>query len=99
MLSFFYPPDPRGIADEPTLKVIPSYRLALIRDGIQLRALLEVLDAGIDDEGATIKVNKTKLDNAKCQIEKLWADNPVQWYISYDVYKNFSNLLFEAIEQ
>ncbi|MHB9071675.1 MAG: glycoside hydrolase domain-containing protein [Sedimentisphaerales bacterium] len=99
MLSFFYPPDPRGPAGEPTLKVTPSYRLALIRDGIQLRALLEVLSAGVDDEGKPIKVNQAKLDIAKNKLETLWASNPVQWYISYGAYKTFSNLLFEAIEE
>jgi hypothetical protein len=99
MLSFFYPPDPRGPAQEPTLNVIPSYRLALIRDGIQSRALLEVLNAGKDDLGKSIKVNQAKLEHAKIQIEKLWAPNPVQWYISYGAYKEFQTLLFDSIEE
>jgi hypothetical protein len=98
-LSFFYPPDPRGISPKPTVKITPSYRLSLIRDGVQARALLEALTAGKDDTGQTVKVNQTKLNQAQKQLDKLWANNPVQWYISYGAYKNFHDLLWEAIEQ
>ena len=99
VLSFFYPPDPRGIAEKPTVKVTPSYRLSLMRDGVQARALLEVLSDGKDDQGQDLSVNETKLNQAKAELEKLWTGNPVQWYISYGSYRKFSDLLFEAIEE
>ena len=97
-LSFFYPPDPRGPVDEPVYKVIPSYRLALMRDGIQLRGLLEVLSRGIDDSGKKLKVNKRKLAEAEAELSRLWADNPVQWYLSYASYQRARDLLYEAVE-
>ena len=97
MLSFFYPPDPRGMAAEPTFKIVPSYRLSLIRDGIQARALLEVLSAGKDDMNQILRVDQEKLNLAQAELNKMWADNPVQWYVSYGAYRKFSDLLFEAI--
>jgi hypothetical protein len=57
-----------------------------MRDGIQQRAMLEVLKAGRDDEGNELKVNKVKLAEAEKQLNILWAENPVQWYLSYDAY-------------
>jgi len=77
VLSFFYPPDPRGPASEPTDLVIPSYRLTLMRDGIQMRALIETLQANMDEQ---------KLKTVESLLSTLWADNPVQWYLSYDSY-------------
>ena len=97
MLSFFYPPDPRGPAPEPTDRVIPSYRLALIRDGIQLRALLEVLEAGRDDAGQSVRVDSEKLAQAKAHLQRLWAGNPVQWYLSYHAFRQARQLLCDAV--
>ena len=98
MLSFFYPPDPRGPTDEPTDKIVPSYRLALMRDGIQLHGLLEVLSRGVDDSGKKIKVNKQKLAEAEAELSRLWADNTVQWYISYGSYRRAMELLYQSVE-
>ncbi len=78
VLSFFYPPDPRGPAEEPTDLIIPSYRLTLMRDGIQYRALIETLRANLDEE---------KLKTIESWLSSLWADNPVQWYLSYGPYR------------
>jgi hypothetical protein len=105
VLSFFYPPDPRGPApvepggEPPPLVdlVIPSYRLALMRDGIQDRALLDALEKGEDDTGRTLGVDAAKLDRARRNLARLWAGNPVQWYLSYHSYRTARALLFDAI--
>jgi hypothetical protein len=104
VLSFFYPPDPRGPAprreagtpDAYLDRIIPSYRLILMRDGIQNRALLEVLERGRDDAGNALGVEQAKLAAAREQLERLWAPNPVQWYLSYDAYRAATRLLYEA---
>ena len=98
VLNFFYPPDPHGPLDKPTFQTVPSYRLALMRDGIQLHGLLEVLSRGIDDSGRKLKVNKKKLAEAEAELSRLWADNPVQWYLSYGSYRKAKELLYEAVE-
>jgi hypothetical protein len=98
VLSFFYPPDPRGPATKPTDRIIPSYRLALMRDGIQRRALLDVLEKGRDDAGQTLHVNQSKLKAAHEHLRRLWADNPVQWYLGYHDYRVAGRLLFESVE-
>jgi hypothetical protein len=99
MLSFFYPPDPRGPVDQPTDLIIPSYRLALIRDGITDYALLDIAESGKDDAGRTVKVDAAKLEQAREQFQKLWPQNPVQWYLSYDSYRTGQRLLQESIQQ
>ena len=98
VLSFFYPPDPRGVSAQPTDKMIPSYRLTLMRDGIQMRALMDVLTKGQDDAGKKLVVNKDKLQQAENELKRLWADNPVQWYISYSAYRKAGKLLYQAME-
>jgi len=95
VLSFFYPPDPRGPADEPTNLVIPSYRLALMRDGIQQRALVEALRAGRDDAGAPLRVDAERLERVEAHLATLWADNPVQWHLDYSTYRDVRRELFD----
>lgn len=85
-IGLFYPPDPRGPAAEHTDLIIPSYRLDLLRDGIQHRALLEALQAGRDDSGAAITVDKNKLAQIQQRLNALWASNTSQWYLSYRDY-------------
>ena len=97
VLSFFYPPDPRGLVSKPTDRIIPSYRLALMRDGIELKALLDVIEAGKDDDGQPLCIDHTKLDNAKALLQELWAPNPVQWYLSYHHYRRAREQLFGAM--
>jgi len=102
VLSFFYPPEPRGPAPigpdgraPPILeRIIPSYRLILMRDGIQDRALLEALETGQDDLGVPIEVNAAKLGLVREHLARLWADNPVQWYLSYHSYRAARALMF-----
>lgn len=96
VLSFFYPPVPAGPSAEPIDRVIPSYRLALMRDGIQMRALLEVLEAGEDDLGRALDVDQAKVAAARKHLENLWANNPVQWYLNYYDYREAQRLLHEA---
>ena len=68
-----------------------------MRDGIQLRALLEVAETGRDDTGQAVRVNKAQVNHARGLFEQLWADNPVQWHLSYDTYRRAVNLLHEAV--
>ena len=68
-----------------------------MRDGIQLRALLEVLETGRDDLGNPIEVDSEKLAAAREKLAELWPENPVQWYLSYPGYGEVRKLLFEAI--
>jgi hypothetical protein len=95
VLSFFYPPAPRGPANVPTDLVIPSFRLTLMRDGIQERSLLEVLQAGRDDGGKELKVNKQRLAEAQTELDSLWPDNPVQWYLGYDAHAKARRVLYD----
>lgn len=78
VLSYFYPPDPSGPADQPTDLVIPSYRLTLMRDGIQTYALLDTLRERAGDEN---------IDAIDATMKPLWADTPTQWYLSYQPYR------------
>jgi hypothetical protein len=96
VLSFFYPPDPRGPALEPTDLVIPSYRLPLMRDGNEIFALLEVLRSGVDDQGNNLKVDQAKLAKAEKIIEQLWPQNTVQWYLSYSDFRKAVELLYDS---
>lgn len=99
VVSFFYPPDPRGISPVFTEKIIPSYRLALMRDGIELRALIEVLEAEKDDAGNPVKVDRAKLDEAKAELDRLWYVEPVQWSVSYGGYRKVLDLLHESMKE
>ena len=96
-LAFFYPPDPRGIASHPTDRVIPSYRMILMREGIQLKALLDVLEAGWDDAGQRVVVNSQKLSEAKSHLRRFWTEHPVQWYVSRPLYHTVVESLYEAV--
>lgn len=95
--TLFYPPDPRGPAVSPTNLVVPSFRLALIRDGIQHRALLDVLRAGVDDAGRRFAINPDALAAIESDLRTLWADNPVQWYLSYPVFRDARRKLFDLV--
>jgi hypothetical protein len=95
--SFFYPPDPAGIPAEFTDKIVPSYRLDLMREGIELRAFLEVLEKGVDDNGEPVAVDPIRLAEARKELNRLWYDNPVQWQVSYGGYRRARELLNEAL--
>jgi hypothetical protein len=94
VLSFFYPPDPRGPAPEATDMIIPSYRLTLYRDGVQVRSLLEVMRAGRDDAGRSFSVDGDELAHVQAQLAKLWPNNPVQWYLDYSDYYHARRTLY-----
>lgn len=81
LLSFFYPPDPRGMSTEPTLKLTPSHRLALLRDGLQDNALMEIIKCGKDDAGKPIAVPTTMIDQLQSQLDETFI-NPTQWRVS-----------------
>ncbi len=68
-----------------------------MRDGIQLRAMLEVAKRGIDDEGNTLAIDAARLADAVADFDQLWADNPVQWYLRYDNYRSGVRSLFDAM--
>jgi hypothetical protein len=95
-LSFFYPPDPRGLSAVPNDTIIPSYRLSLMRDGIQTRALLEVLNRGVDDAGNPISVHEKSLRAAREAMSSLWQINPVQWHLSYGNFRKANELLLQS---
>ena len=97
LLSFFYPPDPRGPTQEPTNKVIPSYRLALLREGIQNRAVLEILKKGEDDAGRKLNVSKKEVEKLRQELARLWI-NPVQWYVSRPLYNQWKKDLYRLLE-
>lgn len=98
LLSFFYPPDPRGPTQEPTNKVIPSYRLALLREGIQDRAVLEILKKGEDDAGRKLNVSKKEVEKLRQELARLWI-NPVQWYVSRPLYNQWKKDLYRLLEK
>ena len=85
------------VPPEPTDLIVPSYRLGLMRDGIELRALLEVLTHGQDDAGAMLDVDKEKLKQAEGELSRLFADNPVQWYLSYASLRKAREHLYDAV--
>ena len=61
-----------------------------MRDGIQDLALMEVLEAGRDDSGNELQVDREIVRQSRTQFDRLWADNPVQWYISCETYVSAS---------
>jgi len=99
VLSFFYPPDPRGPAPQRTDLVIPSYRLTLMRDGIRLRALLDVLAAGYDDAGEAVAVDRERLTEVERRLDALWAENPVQWRLNYHDFAAARRTLLELAHE
>ena len=68
-----------------------------MRDGIEDFTLLEILSAGKDDAGNRLKVNRQKLEQIEKELKRMWADNPVQWYISYGSYRKAKQLMYEAL--
>lgn len=90
VLSYFYPPDPSGPAEQPNHTIIPSYRLNLMRDGIQTYALIDTLREKVGDE---------KVDAIAQTMSPLWADNPTQWYLSYTPYRESLRQLHDLAMQ
>ncbi|MBL4700971.1 MAG: DUF4091 domain-containing protein [Phycisphaeraceae bacterium] len=90
VLAYFYPPDPRGIPAQRTDLVIPSYRLTLMRDGIQDRAVLENLE---------LVLNPKQLQEIESNLKKMWLDNPVQWYIDYNAYRKARKSIYDLAFQ
>jgi hypothetical protein len=95
VLSFYYPPDPRGLPEKPIDQIIPSFRLTLMRDGIELRALLDVLENSHDDAGMSLTVDKEGIDAVNQGFADLCGPNPVQWYLSYNDYREARQRLFD----
>ncbi len=99
VISFFYPPDPKGVPDAPTEKVIPSYRLYLMRDGLQNVAWQKVLDRGVDDGGQELTVDREAYDGAVQKLNLLWTTNPVQWYLGYAAYDSAMELMRGSLKE
>lgn len=97
VLSFFYPPNPSGPADQPTDRIIPSWRLGLLRDGIQAVALLDIARKGTDDAGNPVVVQAEKLKQAEETLAGMLADNPVQWHPSAQAFAHFLTALHAAL--
>jgi len=68
-----------------------------MRDGIELHALLDVLERGTDDAGNGLPVDDDTLQTLRQNFEPLWADNPVQWYLSYHQYRTAREAVFDAM--
>ncbi|MBI5396841.1 MAG: DUF4091 domain-containing protein [Verrucomicrobia bacterium] len=98
LLSFFYPPDPRGPAKEPTLKITPSYRWALLRDGLQDNALWEIAKAGVDDAGKPVRVPETVRCSLQSQLDATFI-NPVQWRVSRPHHHAWRDALYRSVQQ
>ena len=98
-LSFFYPPNPSGVPNAPTDQIVPSYRLSLMRDGIQALALLKVMQRGIDDNGNKFFVNASLLKEAEDGFAAMCAQNPVQWYPSIPAYQTAVRSLYRALNK
>jgi|GEM_PF-4105193 len=97
VLSYYYPPDPRGVSPVPTDRIIRSYRLAQMREGMQLRAIHDVLARGRDDAGKALSVDRVTLGKLDEAWERLWTDNPVQWRLSYHDYRAARDLLWQTL--
>jgi hypothetical protein len=95
VLSFYYPPDPRGLPEKPTDQIIPSFRLTLMRDGIELRALLDVLQKGRDDAGKVLPDNEEGVSAVNQSFADMCGPNTVQWYLSYHDYQEARQKLFD----
>jgi hypothetical protein len=98
LLSFFYPPDPRGPAKEPSPKLTPSYRLALLRDGLQDNALWRIVQAGSDDAGQNVRVEPSLRDQLAEQLNATFI-NPVQWRVSRPHYHAWRQRLYEVVSR
>jgi len=97
LLSFFYPPDPRGPAKEPTPKLTPSYRLALLRDGLQDNALWRIVQAGVDDVGKPVRVPETVRRSLQSQLDATFI-NPVQWRVSRPHHQTWRDALYRSVQ-
>lgn len=98
VLSFFYPPNPAGPSQTADGTIIPSLRLAMMRDGIEDIALLKVLRQGVDDTGSALTVDSDELAEAERSLNKLWGEQNVQWYLSYAAYRAFGKHLAAAAQ-
>jgi hypothetical protein len=97
LLTFFYPPDPRGPAKEPTPKLTPSYRLALLRDGLQNNALWCIVQAGVDDAGKPVRVPETVRRALQAQLAATFI-NPVQWRVSRPHHRAWREALYQSLQ-
>ena len=97
MLSFFYPPDPRGPAPQPDPKLTPSYRLALLRDGLQDNALWRIVQAGVDDAGKPVRVADDVRRRLASQLASTWI-NPTQWRVSRPHYQAWRSALYQSVQ-
>ena len=98
LLAFFYPPDPRGSAKEPTPKLTPSYRLALLRDGLQDNALWRIVQAGVDDAGKPVRVPETVRRALQSQLDATFI-NPVQWRVSRPHHHAWRDALYGSVQK
>jgi hypothetical protein len=96
LLSFFYPPDPRGPAQEPAPKLTPSYRLALLRDGLQDNALWRIVQAAVDDAGKPVRVPETVRRRLQSQLDTTFI-NPVQWRVSRPHHQAWRDALYGSL--
>lgn len=95
LLSFFYPPDPRGPTRQPDFKITPSWRLFLLRDGFQDLALWEILQRGADDAGKPVRVDPAVLRRLAEQLQATWI-NPTQWRASRPHHRAWRALLYQS---
>ncbi|MCX6910019.1 MAG: hypothetical protein NTY01_18525 [Verrucomicrobia bacterium] len=96
LLAFFYPPDPRGPAKEPTPKLTPSYRLVLLRDGLQDNALWRIVQASVDDAGKPVRVPETVHRTLQSQLDATFI-NPVQWRVSRPHHQAWRDALYGSL--
>ncbi len=87
----------RGVnAKEPTPKLMPSYRLALLRDGLQDNALWRFVQAGVDDAGRAVRVPETVRRALQSHLDATFI-NPVQWRVSRPHHQAWRQELYEAV--
>ena len=96
-LAYFYPPDPRGIdLDTKTLRVVPSLRLVLFRDGVEdyeYATLLERLLASARSRDAKVKRAEAALSRYRRQFV-----SPVTWASGEAYWNDVRSAMAEAIE-
>ncbi|MBI5685294.1 MAG: DUF4091 domain-containing protein [Verrucomicrobia bacterium] len=98
LLAFFYPPDPRGAAKEPTPKLTPSYRLALLRDGLQDNALWRIAQAGVDDASQPARIPDAVRRALQSQLDATFI-NPVQWRVSRPHHHAWREALYGSVQR
>jgi hypothetical protein len=82
---------------EPSLKITPSYRFALLRDGLQENALWEIAKAGVDDAGKPVRVPETVRRALQSQLDATFI-NPVQWRISRPHHHAWRDALYGSLD-